>query len=484
MTILPISAMLGIVSTRLIVQNFGPAAYAQYGLLIGIAGLLPFADLGISAAVMNAVGKSDDPKADPHVRAVLISSIRIAVVSAFVVAFVSIGISVLGAWPTLLGNGLIPGRGSLAAALCLVLIGAGIPFGIGQRILSATGRNHVTILLLGLQTPVVLITVLVMVQFKLPGGPFLAVVPYLVTLVLSICCAVVAGRKISPQLGASIRDAMRLRTVRGGRIFDVAWPMLIQMIALPVAMQTDRLILSHVSTVDSLAQYNLAFQMYNPVWQVTNAAGVALWPIFARARATNDTSQSPTRIALAFGGVGLFCCLCISLVARPLARIASDGQISVSLLMMLAFSLLMVCQAAKYPLGMYMTDARGLRFQAWAIVAMVPLNLGLSWILALWIGAPGPVLGSFVGVLVCQVLANAYYVRRDLRRRIAAGPAGPPQEGTDGAGDAGLADEAPPQGSADDELAEDALAEVGSVQGEISGKRAVAGTAAERPPRS
>ena len=435
MTILPISAILGIVSTRLIVQNFGPAAYAQYGLLIGIAGLLPFADLGISAAVMNAVGQSDDPKADPHVRAVLISSIRIAVTSAFVVAFVSVGISLLGAWPTLLGDGLIPGPGALAAALCLILIGAGIPFGIGQRILSATGRNHVTILLLGLQTPVVLVTVLAMVVFDLPGGPFLAVVPYLVTLVLSISCAIVAGRKISPQLGASIRDATRLRTVRGGRIFDVAWPMLIQMIALPVAMQTDRLILSHVSTVESLAQYNLAFQMYNPVWQVTNAAGVALWPIFARARATNDTSQSPTRIALAFGGVGVFCCLCISLVAQPLARIASDGQISVSLLMMLAFSLLMICQASKYPLGMYMTDARGLRFQAWAIVAMVPLNLGLSWVLAIWIGAPGPVFGSFIGVLVCQVLANSYYVRRDLRRRVAAGPtASGPDNDPDGAG--------------------------------------------------
>ncbi len=427
MTILPISAILGIVSTRLIVENFGPAAYAQYGLLIGIAGLLPFADLGISAAVMNAVGQSEDPHADPNVRAVLISSIRIATSSAFVVAFVSIGISLLGAWPTLLGQGLIPGQGSIAAAVCLILIGFGIPFGIGQRILSATGKNHVTILLMGLQTPVVLLTVLAMVLFDLPGGPFLAVVPYLVTLVLSIGCAVVAGRKLSPQLGESVRDALHFRTVRGGRVFDVAWPMLIQMIALPVAMQTDRLILSHVATVDALAQYNLAFQMYNPVWQVTNAAGVALWPIFAKARATNDTSQSPTRIALAFGGVGLFCCICISIVARPLAHLASDGQISVSLLMMLSFSLLMICQAAKYPLGMYMTDARGLRFQAYAIVAMVPVNLGLSWLLALWLGAPGPVIGSFVGVLSCQVVANLFYVRRDLRRRAALQPEPAPE---------------------------------------------------------
>lgn len=125
--------------------------------------------------------------------------------------------------------------------------------------------------------------------------------------------------------------------------------------------------------------------------------------------------------------------------------------------MMLAFSLLMVCQASKYPLGMYMTGARGLRFQAWAIVAMVPLNLGLSWVLAIWIGAPGPVFGSFIGVLVFQVLANSYYVRRDLRRRVAAGPTVPEQDnGTDEAADA--------------VLAENGLAEVGTAQDEISGK--------------
>jgi O-antigen/teichoic acid export membrane protein len=66
---------------------------------------------------------------------------------------------------------------------------------------------------------------------------------------------------------------------------------------------------------------------------------------------------------------------------------------------------------------MYMTDARGLRYQALWIVALLPVNLGLSWILAVQIGAAGPIIGSAVGVLVCQVMANWIYVRRDLARR-------------------------------------------------------------------
>jgi hypothetical protein len=75
----------------------------------------------------------------------------------------------------------------------------------------------------------------------------------------------------------------------------------------------------------------------------------------------------------------------------------------------------MVLQATKYPLGMYMTDARGLRYQAFMIIAFLPVNLGLSWVLAVQIGAPGPIIGSAVGVLFSQVLANWLYVRRELR---------------------------------------------------------------------
>ncbi|MCU1656116.1 MAG: polysaccharide biosynthesis protein, partial [Pseudonocardiales bacterium] len=50
---------------------------------------------------------------------------------------------------------------------------------------------------------------------------------------------------------------------------------------------------------------------------------------------------------------------------------------------------------------------------------LLPVNLGLSWYLAIHLGAVGPVIGSTVGVLLCQVLANWWYVRRDLRARSA-----------------------------------------------------------------
>lgn len=419
--VLPLSAILGIVNVRLIIDNFGTDAFAQYGLLVAIGSLLPFADLGISAAVMNVVGVSDDPRHDQRVHAMLVSTVRILIGSFVVLTGIALLISALGLWSDLLGEGLNPATGPLTASLCLMMIAVSLLFGFSQRILAGLGKNHISIGLLGLQTPMVLGAILIVVDTGSPVGPYIAVIPYVVTLLIQLITTAIAARKISPMLGNALRDVPRIRTVRGGKVFDVAWPMMIQMVALPMAMQTDRLLLSHFSTKAALAEYNLASQMFTPVWQVVSAAGFALWPIFAKQRVKNSTA-SPVPISFGFGAAALAVTVVIGSFSGVLARLASGGEIRVSLLVVLAFSVFMVFQALKYPLGMYMTDAPGLRFQAYMIVAMVPVNVGLSLWLAGRLGAAGPVIGSLVGVALFQYLANLLYVRRTVRARLEPSP--------------------------------------------------------------
>ncbi|HKY14085.1 MAG TPA: oligosaccharide flippase family protein [Microthrixaceae bacterium] len=414
--VLPVSAILGVVNTRLIIENFGRDAFAQYGLLVALGALLPFADLGMAAAIMNAVGASEKPSTDRHVRAVLVTSIRVLLGSAAVLLAITGLISVAGWWPLLLGDGLMPGTGPFVAAACLATIAITLPVSFGQRVLSGLGKNHVTVAMLGLQTPIVLVVLLCLIRFDLGDGSYLPVVPYLVTGVISVLATVVAARLMHPAVGQSLRDVPRIRSVRGGRVFDVAWPMLVQMVALPVAMQSDRIVLSHVAGPAELAEYNLAAQMYLPIWQVVTAAGVALWPIFARARARGERgTNSPMPIAAGFAGAALAAAVVITIAAPWLADLASGGRIEIPTSLLLAFSFFMVLQGTKYPLGMFMTDAAGLRYQAVMIVMMLPVNLGISIVLAREFGPIGPVIGSAVGVLIFQVLANAWYVRQALR---------------------------------------------------------------------
>lgn len=410
--VLPVTAVLGIVITRLIIDNFGNAAFAQYGLLIGIAGLLPFTDLGTSAAVVNSIATSSDPSRDPDVHRVLVGVLRIVLVMTAMLLLVACVLTLSGAWGSLLGPGLGP-HGSLAAGLCLMLIALGLPAGLGQRALIGLGRNHVPIVLQSLQSPVMLGVLLLVIAAGVAAGPYVAVIAYATTFVIAILCLVLAARFISPAIGQAIRDVPRFRRVRGARVFHLAWPMLVQMVALPLAMQTDRIIISHVCPVSDLATYNLASQMYSPVWQVAAAAGTAFWPVFAKARARQEAAPlSPLAAGWVFAAGATVLCTVISLLSGQLSHLASGGVITLNLGIVLAFSALMVLQAAKYPPGMYMTDAAGLRYQAFMILLMLPVNLGVSWWLAIVWGPVGPVIGSAGSVLLFQVVANFRYVHR------------------------------------------------------------------------
>ena len=423
LVVLVVAAALGIVITRLIVDGYGTAAYAQYGLLIGIGALLPFTDLGLSAAVMNVVGGSADPARDPQVQRTLLTAIRLLLVSALVLALVACVVTVLGWWPALLGDGLLEG-GSGVAAVCVLLIALAVPVGIGQRVLVGLGRNHVAILVQGLQSPLVLAVLLVLLWAGPATGVALAVIPYAVILLLAVSCAWLAARHLQPFVGAALRQVLQPRSP-GAPVFDVAWPMLVQMVAVPLAMQSDRLVLSHVQGADALARYNLAAQMFLPIWALVNAAGYALWPVFARARATGEAA-SPFPLALGFAAAGTAIATMVAIASPWLARLATGGQLSVGAGLATWFVVLMVVQAAKFPLGIFLTDAQGLRFQALMITLMLPVNLGLSIWLAGPLGVVGPVIGSVVGVLVFELLANAVYVRRRLVRAAARRVGGPP----------------------------------------------------------
>jgi O-antigen/teichoic acid export membrane protein len=195
--------------------------------------------------------------------------------------------------------------------------------------------------------------------------------------------------------------------------------MLVQMIALSIAMQTDRLLLSHLTQGTELAQYNLASQLFGFELQTIAAAGITLWPIYARARAERRI-ESPLRLTLWFMLGGLALGLALAALTPWLVAFISSGKLILDPWLIGGFVAFVALEAAKYPVGMYMTDQRGLTFQVWPILVSVPLNLGLSWWLIGVVGAGGPIIGSAISVALCQVIPDLWYVNRDLgaRRRL------------------------------------------------------------------
>jgi len=425
--VMPVSAFLGIVVTRLILDNYGEASYAQYTLLVGIAALLPFTDLGLSAAILNAASAARDPRTDPGLRGVLISCMRLLACCAIVLLTVAVAIYALGYWDTLLGEGLNLASGALAATLCLGIFALNLLISFGQRILIALGLNTLVVLLGALQTPVVLVVLWLTISVG-AGGGYIAVASYASTFLISAIAFVIAVRRISPTIGVALRESLNPR-VRGERVFNVAWPMLVQMIALPIAMSSDRLVLSHLGSLDDLTEYSLAMQMFTPALGVLATAGMSLWPVFARARAAGtSTPFSPHAMAGMFAALAFIGGTLIFVFSGWLADLASGGRIELGWPILVAGGVFIIIQAVKQPYGMALTDARGLTFQAACAIVLLPVNLGLTIGLTPTLGAPGPLIGSIVAVVTCQLVPNILFVRHRSRR-------------------AALADEAPESGA-------------------------------------
>ena len=413
--VMGLSGVLGILTSRMIISHYGVDSYAQYGLLSSLPSLLPFADLGVAAAIVNVVASSSHVSRDLEVRQTITSALRILAGSSATIVLVSIALYLVGAWPAILGDGLTA-YGPLTATLCLVIFGLSLPLAIGTRVLVGLNKNPAQLMAQAVIAPVILGCVGATIVLGIPAGDFVALFPYLGAAAASTICLVIASRAIRPQMRLAARDAPHVRTRPSVRVMDTAWPMLIQMIALPVAMQTDRILVSHRGGPDVLAEYNLAFQLFGIALQTISASGVALWPIFARFRARGEV-RSPAKLSLLFLAFSLALAAVVAFLSPWIAAFVSGGSITLSPAVLVSFCLFVVVQSVKYPLGMYMTDKRGLRFQVLPTVAMVPVTVGLSWYLIGVIGAAGPALATAVAVLLCQIAPMIWWVRRDLRHR-------------------------------------------------------------------
>lgn len=410
-----LAGVLGFLTSRTIITTFGVEAYAQYGLLVALPALMPFVDLGLAAVVVNAVAGSPDPRNDERVRRTLTSAFRLLLPSAAVIVVVAVSIEALGLWPALLGDGLMPG-GERVATVCLVIFALTVPLGLGTRVLVGLGRNPLRIVLAALTSPLVLGSVLLSAQLGGGSGEWLAVFSFGATAVVFALSLVVAGALLRPQMVRAARDILHPRRAPGVRVLDTAWPMLVQLTALPVAMQSGRVLLSHVGSTEELAQYNLGSQLFNIAAGAVATAGLALWPHFTRAR-SEAVVASPFRACGVFAAGGLALAGGVAVLVPFLVPLVTDDAFSLPLGLSLAFVVFVVAQAVKYPLGMYMTDAAGLRFQVLPVLAMIPLSLGLAWALTDRLGAVAPVVATTLAVVLCQVVPNFYWVRRDLATR-------------------------------------------------------------------
>jgi O-antigen/teichoic acid export membrane protein len=411
-----IGLVCGFLTTNLVITDAGVSAYALYSFLVAVPALIPFTDLGAGAALVNRLATSSSPDSDESVRLTMLSIFRILTASALVLVAVNSLLYFLGWWDRLLGSVSTVENADGAAFLCVMIFALSVPFSIGSRIFLGLQKAHVLVLLQGLQAPITLGAVFVTISIApSQAGALLSLCAYVSLFVVALAGLFTASRVLPNATRWSMTRISNVRAFKGSRVMDIGRPLLLQTIAAPVATQLGRFILAQTVTAASLAMYGVASQVFLALQGLISMAGLTLWPLFAKQKANGERVR-PFAISAVFALGAAACAAVVCVFSGPFFALVSGGKIEVSFTLLFAFSGMLVVQAALYPLGMFLMDAEGARFQTVPVVSMVVTNVLLSVVLSHAIGVEGPIIATIVATTVCQIIPYCVHISKQLRR--------------------------------------------------------------------
>ncbi|CAI9406224.1 lipopolysaccharide biosynthesis protein [Aestuariimicrobium sp. T2.26MG-19.2B] len=410
------SAIFGILTARLILGHAGVEYFALYALVTVLPSLVQFQDLGTGAALVNTIATADAPDDDSHVADTLTSVWRIMLKFAVVLTALNVVLLVSGGWMWLLGEpGLLP-RASLVVFTCLSVWAVAVPLGIWQRILLGLRKNHLTILIQGLMAPINFLLVWVLIGSGSGAFPFLSLASYVGAFVIATVGMAASVRHLGRAVGRACRQVFKPAHHPGVRVMDVGWPMMAQLLSAPLSITAQRYVLARSGTTGELAEYTASAQVYLAFLGMISAAGIALWPSYARRRAAGQLTSGPFLLSALLGAASLAVMVVVGLLRGPLFAFTTNGQVPVHLNTVMAFSVMIVIQACLYPLGMFIMDKPGIRFQALPTAAMAVMSLLLAIVVTPRLGVVGPILSNCLCVLVFQLVPFTLYIHRHRAR--------------------------------------------------------------------
>ncbi|MET4639855.1 oligosaccharide flippase family protein [Mycetocola sp. 2940] len=402
--VLPLTGICSILTARLVTETYGVEGYAIFSLIAALPFLFPFIDLGVGAAVANAAGAL--PARGSEFRETLTRARGVLLLVGAAVLVAVLGIAALGAWPALTG---LPDSATVnwGIAGAMVLFAVAIPGTLGHSVLFGMRRNSWSVWIQGIGPPITLLLVLAASLWA--------------PTIFAALVVTTAGVLVSHWVATAV--ASRVGVVRATRaaqaapgsprvvLWATAWPMLIVSLSLPVSFQTGRLVLSWQATLGDVAVYSAAMVTFLPVFSIAQVAGQSLWGEFAgvRARAESGAAQYLTGVKVV-AAVGVVGAVGLVTLGPWLSGVAVDNAVRFPPELFWILGATVLVQALYIPSGMYLTDARGLRFQALLAVLMGIFVLSASLLTAGPFGVTGVALSLFCGIVVFQLVPGTVRV--------------------------------------------------------------------------
>ncbi|GAA1183281.1 lipopolysaccharide biosynthesis protein [Nesterenkonia xinjiangensis] len=405
--VLPLSAVLTLTSAGLTMHFAGAAAFGLITLVAQLRMALPFADLGLGAAVSRAVAQADSSvEADRAVAELIRRTSRLLGIVGLIGTFAAVLVGYAGFWSWLFSAPeALHGQLDVAMTISLVLFFLTLPLGLAERVLVGQDRADLLVLL-GLVPGAITLVYVYAAGVAGVSPMWLALgLPLGMVIFLLLCRRAAdyptAGRTAGG--GRATAGPSMTHILRGGL------PVLLASVGLVLLEQHGRIVLAATATAEQLSEYALALQLYMPIYSVMHMAAIVFWPRFS---VSLDRSLW-LRANAALIGLGSAAAVGYLCLARPVSRLISGGELQPSWSLTIAMTVLLVAQSAHLTQVNLLTDRPGYRRQAAmscsALVCVVPLTLlGVQH----GLGATAPAVAMIAVIVVLQVIPGMLVAAR------------------------------------------------------------------------
>ena len=403
----------------ILARQHGPETYASYALIASLVNLLPFADLGLGASVVNAVADRSSGSITETACKRLVSRARdymllvtllLLPIVVWAMANDHLGL-ILGTLASV--EGITSGT-----AYTLICISLAIPLGIGARALQGDGRM-IDVVRLGYIGPICQVAIYVplfvlgmpaYLYFFGPGTAYLAnaVVGY-----------VVARRK------ANLSTEWPFVAVfRAGSGVNNPWytalPFLVISVGMALGFQSHRLLLTQASGPQEVAEYSVAAQFLGPLIAITGVIGQNLWARYRGQmhRKELDVKSFHAHILL-FGIVGAILAVGFVLLMPLAAALLTGGAVVTPAILLLGSGAYLLTYALQQASAMLLTDPRGLWYQATFVIAVAVATVITSFYTIPILGSAAPYISMAIAMMLLQVLPSMRIASTRIKKQVA-----------------------------------------------------------------
>jgi O-antigen/teichoic acid export membrane protein len=348
----------------LVIETLGKTGFGVYAVVTGVAGMLPFADLGVGLSLVTELAQARSQNDGRRARQLVSTAAAILLSCALVVLVLFWLFSQWVSWASVLGAGDGSAADDINRAMVIIVIffALGLPGNLGYRILFALQETHVANCWQVATVPLVVLSILIGTWQHMSVVWFVGSaigIPSVMSACATLWVLGLRHRELRPSTALLSRPEARALIKLGG-VFAF------QGLTMAVGYQTDAIVISHLLTIQDVAVYSATARVAALATTFSSVLLIGLWPAFSDALAKGDLDWTRRSLKKAEITAGLFSVAFVAgmmLLGRPVISMLTSHSLEPSNTLVLAVSAWAAVQTVHFPMAVLLNAAGVGRFQ-------------------------------------------------------------------------------------------------------------------------